>query len=131
MALLALAPACAVLATSPRDNAVTATLSGEFALQAGKLDASARWYLQAAQAAPGDTGLAERATRIALLAGNDAIAAQALDLWRQRAPGSLAMRAAGATLALHRHDARSAASGLESLLRGKDAVAMHQQRRAS
>ena len=62
---------------------------------------ASRWYLQAAQA-DDDAGLAERATRIALLANDDARAAQALKLWRQRAPQSLAMRAAEAALALRK-----------------------------
>ena len=105
-------------ATRPRaDDAVTATLAGEFALQAGKLDEAARWYLVAARAADGDAGLAERAARIALLADDDAGAAAALRLWRQRAPRSLAMRAAEATLSLHRKDMRAARRELEALLR--------------
>lgn len=102
------------------DGVMTATLAGEFALQAGKLDDAARWYLDAARAADADAGLAERATRIALLADDDARAAQALTLWLQRAPGSLPMRAAQATLSLHRNDERAARDQLEALLRGKD-----------
>src|SRR6478672_270634 len=49
-----------------------ATIAGEFALQAGKLDEAARWYLDAARTSNGDAGLAERATRIALLADDNA-----------------------------------------------------------
>ena len=75
-------------------------MAGEFALQAGKLPEAARWYLQAAQAGH-DVGLAELATRIALLANDDARAAQALALWQQRAPSSLAMRAAQALSLIH------------------------------
>ena len=40
------------------DQTLTATLAGEFALQAGRLDEAARWYLDAARAADGDAGLA-------------------------------------------------------------------------
>ncbi|MDB6163949.1 MAG: hypothetical protein JWL98_1381 [Xanthomonadaceae bacterium] len=105
----------------PAADPVAATLAGEFALQAGKLDEAAVWYLDAARASKADIGLAERATRIALLADDDARAGEALALWRARAPGSLPMRAAAATLALHRHDESSARAQLEALLRGKEA----------
>ena len=109
----------ATAATTAGEQALPATLAGEFALQAGKLDDAARWYLQAAQAAGDDAGLAERATRIALLAGDDAGAGDALALWRRRAPASLAMHAAEATLSLRRHDARAARRELEALLRSQ------------
>jgi predicted Zn-dependent protease len=105
------------------DDPVTATLAGEFALQAGRLDDAARWYLDAARAADGDAGLAERATRIALLADDDAAASAALKLWRQRAPRSLAMRAAEATLSLHRNDERAARRELEALMRDSSQAA--------
>ena len=95
---------------------LTPVMAGEFALQAGQLEEAARWYLQAARAAD-DAGLAERATRIALLAKVDTSAAEALKLWKQRAPLSLAMRAAEATLALRRNDVRGARRELEALLR--------------
>jgi Tfp pilus assembly protein PilF len=97
------------------------TIAGEFALQAGRLDEAVRWYLQAATAAEGDAGLAERATRIALLAGDDVRSAQALALWRQRAPGSPALQAAGLALALRRDDAAAARTEFEALLRNGDA----------
>ena len=124
MCLLALVAGAAAPAAAGRDrpasDALTATLAGEFALQAGKLDDAARWYLDAAQASNGDAGLAERATRIALLADDGTRAAQALSLWRQRAPGSLSMRAAEATVSLRRNDARTARRQLEALLRDRD-----------
>lgn len=102
-------------------DALTPVMAGEFALQAGQLEEAARWYLQAARAAD-DAGLAERATRIALLANADASAAEALKLWKQRAPRSLAMRAAEATLSLRRNDARGARRELEALLRDEDDI---------
>jgi tetratricopeptide (TPR) repeat protein len=106
---------------APRpDGVLTSTLAGEFALQAGKLDDAARWYLDAARSAEGDAGLAERATRLALLANNDARAASAIALWRQRAPEALPLRAAEATLSLRHHDAPAALGQLEALLRDKD-----------
>ena len=101
-------PALAAGSKTSRDGTLTATMAGEFALQAGKLDDAARWYLDAARASSGDAGLAERATRIALLADDGARATEALSLWRQRAPGSLAMQAADATLSLRRNDAATA-----------------------
>ena len=104
---------------SARTSPLEGTLAGEFALQAGNLDEATRWYLQAAQATD-DAGLAERATRIALLANDDARAAEALELWRKRAPESLAMRAAEATLSLRRNDARAARRELQALLAAGD-----------
>ena len=104
---------------SARPDPVTATMAGEFALQAGKLDEASQWYLEAARASDGDAGLAERATRLALLADDDVRAGEALALWQQRAPGSLSMRAAVATLSLHRHDVAAARAQLEALLRDK------------
>jgi Tfp pilus assembly protein PilF len=98
-------------------DTLEATIAGEFALQAGKLDQAARWYLDAARSAAGDAGLAERATRISLLAGDEAASEASLQLWRQRAPASLALRAAELTLALRREDEATARRDLASLLR--------------
>ena len=100
-------------------DALTPVMAGEFALQAGQLPEASRWYLAAAQA-DDDAGLAERATRIALLANDDARATEALKLWRQRAPQSLAMRAAEAALALRKDDLAAARRELDALLRDKD-----------
>ena len=99
-------------------SALEGTMAGEYALQAGQLGEAAKWYLQAARAS-GDVGLAERATRIALLANDDQRAAEGLALWRQEAPDSLAVHAAEATLALHRNDAKVARRELEFLLADK------------
>nr|ACA34403.1 hypothetical protein [uncultured bacterium pTW2] len=109
-----------VRGAGPADDTVEATIAGEFALQAGKLDEAARWYLDAAKASDGDAGLAERASRIALLADDDARAGEALELWRARAPQSLALRAAEVTLALRRDDERGARRGLEVLMRSPE-----------
>ena len=103
-----------VPATPPLEG----TMAGEFALQAGDLNNAARWYLEAAKSTD-DPGLAERATRIALLANDDARAAEGLKLWRARTPDSLAMHAAQATLALRRNDARLARKELGILLADK------------
>jgi predicted Zn-dependent protease len=101
-------------------DVLEATMAGEYALQAGRLDEAADWYLRAAQAAGGDAGLAERATRIALLAGDDAASGSALALWRERAPQSLAMRAAEATVALRADDGERARQELDALMRDPD-----------
>jgi len=114
--VLAGAPADAVKGPPRGEDTLTATLAGEFALQSGRLDEAARWYLDAARGAQGDAGLAERATRIALLADDQKLATAALALWRQRAPDALPMRTAEVTLALRDNDARTARRGLEALL---------------
>jgi tetratricopeptide (TPR) repeat protein len=64
------------------ERALEPTLAGEFALQSGKLDEAAKAYLEAARAG-NDPVLAERATRIALLAKDNKRAAEALVLWRK------------------------------------------------
>jgi tetratricopeptide (TPR) repeat protein len=101
-------------------DTLVATMAGEYALRAGRLDEAADWYLQAARSVEGDAGLAERATRISLLGNDNARSAQALKLWRQRAPHSLAMGAAEATLSLRDKRLRDARRELESLLRDPD-----------
>ena len=113
--------AVAAAPAPPRpDDAMTQTLAGEFALQAGQIDEAARWYLQAARSAGDDAGLAERATRIALLANDSRIAADAFALWKARAPRTLAMRGAEATLAMRQGKTGDALHGVESLLRDPD-----------
>lgn len=117
----ALPTATAKVPPSATASSLTPVLAGEFALQAGQLADASHWYLQAANEAPGDAGLAERATRIAMLANDNAAAAQALALWRQRAPESLPMRGAEAALALRNGNLRQARGLLVALLRDKDA----------
>jgi predicted Zn-dependent protease len=124
-------PAAAAAAAAPTATAklppraaassLTPVLAGEFALQAGQLADASHWYLDAASATPGDAGLAERATRIAMLANDTEAAAKALALWRERAPESLAMRGAEASLALRNGNLRQARSLLVALLRDPDA----------
>ncbi len=92
-------------------------MAAEFALQAGRLEEASRWYLQAALAAD-DEALAERATRIALLARDDESAARLLDLWRRQGGQSVNFLGAEASLALRRGDERSQAAGvLDTLVR--------------
>lgn len=99
---------------------LTPVMAGEFALQAGKLADAARWYLEAAEAGSDDAGLAERATRIAMLADDDKRAARALSLWEARAPRSLAMRSAAAALDMRQNDVKAARTELGALLKDPD-----------
>ncbi|MEN5208483.1 tetratricopeptide repeat protein [Stenotrophomonas terrae] len=99
---------------------LTPVLAGEFSLQAGKLPDAARWYLQAAQEAKGDVGLAERATRIAMLADDAGRAEQALALWAQRDPGSVAVRGTRGALAMRNGDAKLARKELLAVLRSPE-----------
>ncbi|MDH5822125.1 tetratricopeptide repeat protein [Luteimonas sp. RD2P54] len=121
-ALLALpSPAAsAPAAAAQQDDVLAATLSGEYALQAGRLGEAADWYLRAARAADGDPALAERAARIALLANDDDLAGDAIRLWKRHAPDSLAMRSAQATWLLRGGRERAARRELEKLLRDPD-----------
>jgi tetratricopeptide (TPR) repeat protein len=102
----------------PKDDVVRAlepTLAGEFALQAGKLDEAAKAYFDAARVG-NDATLAERATRIALLAKDDKRATQSLALWRKLGGDARSQSAAEATLALRRGDERTARKQLNGLL---------------
>ncbi len=99
---------------------LTPVMAGEFALQAGKLPEAARWYLEAAEAGRDDAGLAERATRIAMLANDDVRAAKALKLWEARAPRSLAQRSAAAALDLRTGELKAARTELTALLAAPD-----------
>lgn len=99
---------------------LTPVLAGEFSLQAGKLPDAARWYLQAAKEAKGDVGLAERATRIAMLADDADRAEQALALWAQRDPGSVAVRGTRGALAMRNGDAKLARKELLAVLRSPE-----------
>ncbi|MFC5569963.1 tetratricopeptide repeat protein [Lysobacter yangpyeongensis] len=96
-------------------RALEPALAGEFALQAGKLDEAAKAYLDAARAS-NDAVLAERATRIALLAKDDRRAGESLALWRKLGGDGLAQSAADATLSLRRGDERAARRQLNAML---------------
>jgi len=124
-ALLACAPITLALAAPssavrPAQDALASAMAGEFALQAGQLSEALRWYLQAARENPEDAGTAEMAARIAMLANEDDRAAEALRLWRQRAPESVTMRAGEATLALRRGDFQASRRQLRLLMQDPD-----------
>ena len=122
--ILLLALAAPLLAATPSKTVapdpLEASIAGEFALQAGQLPDAAGQYLQAARSA-NDPVLAERATRIALLANEDRLARQAYDLWQVLAPQQSASRqAVSATLLLRAGERRPARRELQALLRGGD-----------
>ena len=113
-ALLAVGPVAA--RGQPAEAPLREVMAAEFAVSAGRLDEAVDWYLQAARAAPGDAALAALATRYALMGRDDRALAEALRLWRQRAPESLGMQGASATLALRTGRARQARRELEAML---------------
>ncbi|MBS0192627.1 MAG: hypothetical protein JSR34_00065 [Proteobacteria bacterium] len=78
-------------------------LRGEFNVQTGANRQAALDYLQAAQLSP-DPAVAQRAAGIALLAHEDALAAQALARWRQLTPASDDLAGVESLLALRRGD---------------------------
>ncbi len=99
---------CALLlvggpAGAKTEDALGSALQGEFALQAGDNALAARKYLEAAQKTD-DAALAERATTVALLAHQDAIATRALERWRQLDAKSDGVVSADALLALRKGD---------------------------
>ncbi|HEU0307474.1 MAG TPA: hypothetical protein VFR30_10940, partial [Lysobacter sp.] len=115
------APAWAGPDTPPDEvvRALEPVLAGEFAWQAGKLDEAAKAYLEAARQS-NDATLAERATRIALLAKDDKSAAAGLALWRKLGGDVQAQSAAEATLALRRGKERLARRQLNALLQSDE-----------
>ena len=113
-AVLALGLAAAVQAR-PAD-VLGPVMAGEFALQAGDLAQAAAHYLRAAGSSH-DPGIAERATRIALLAGRNDLAAEALSRWRELAPDAATLPEAALVLALAGGDESSAREAVLALLR--------------
>ncbi|NUO77366.1 MAG: tetratricopeptide repeat protein [Lysobacter sp.] len=125
-----LAPAAAAPAAKPAlavpADASTATsaaleplLTGEFALQAGKLKEAATAYAAAARAAK-DKELAARATDIAIVAKEDKLAAESLALWRQLGGDGAPLLASQAILALRGGDERAALRDLDRLMLADD-----------
>lgn len=121
---LALMPVAPAQATTPTpaaiDGMLESALAGEFALQAGLLDQAASHYLRAATLAGQDTVLAERATRLALLADDRPLAGQATALWQALSPHALGARAAQAMLALRNGNPAQALPVLAGLLADPD-----------
>ncbi|KQZ66725.1 hypothetical protein ASD53_16560 [Lysobacter sp. Root559] len=105
-------PADASAATSA---ALEPLLTGEFALQAGKLKEAATAYAAAARAAK-DKDLAARATDIAIVAKEDKLAAESLALWRELGGDGAPLLASQAILALRGGDERAALRDLDRLM---------------
>ncbi|MBD7987814.1 hypothetical protein H9645_07210 [Luteimonas sp. Sa2BVA3] len=114
---LALLSAPATARKPPAGQPLREVLAAEFAVSAGRPDEAVHWYLEAARAAPGDAALASRATQYALMGRDDAALEEALALWSARAPDSIGMQGARATLALRTGRARAARRELETMLR--------------
>lgn len=102
-------------AKDPTGASLESLLVGEFALQSGKLNDASAAYLKAARAS-GDRALAERATTIALVAREDAVAAEGLALWRKLGGQGTLFSSAEATLSLRRGDERAALRQLNALM---------------
>ncbi len=105
----------ALAAQDPTGASLESLLAGEFALQSGKLGEAAQAYQQAARAAK-DLVLAERATSIAIVARQDEVAAQSLELWRRLGGRGEEFDVAEATLALRRGNERAALRGLNKMM---------------
>lgn len=119
LACMGLAHAAKPSPSKPEDP-LQASMAGEFALQAGQLSEAAGHYLQAARSAS-DPVLAERATRIALLANEDVLARQCFDLWQLLAPkAGAAQQSVAATLDLRAGKRRAARRELQGLLASGD-----------
>ena len=119
-------PAASPLPQDSPDLPLQASLEAEFALQSGGLAQAARAYLVAARASGRDTRLSERATRIALLANEPALAEQALALWRAQSPHAPGVRASTAALALRNDDVAGAQPLLAGLMNDPDPLAWRQ-----
>ena len=100
LALFAALPVGAAVAPapSPTATALEHLLAGEFALQSGRFEDAADHYERALQAAP-DPAVAERAARLALMAGDAARVDRALARWHRIDPASPDL--AGMALQVH------------------------------
>jgi len=130
LGLLALLSGCATTGQAPRQPAAKAkplvmsardragyhVLAGEMALQKGLHKTAAEQYLQAARAS-GDPDVAERATRLALAAGDMSAAQAAVRRWAALAPGDLQAHQAEARLSVQTGHEQSALEGARAVLR--------------
>ena len=104
-----------IQAHAATEDALAPVLQGEFALQAGDGAMATSKYLDAARATD-DPALARRATQVALLSHENALAAQALVRWRQLDPTADDLAAAEALLALRTGDRATASRVLLAML---------------
>ncbi len=115
LALSAAAGAVAPVVSASPVAPIGDVMAGEFALQRGDLPGASRYYLLAAQGSS-DPAVAERATRIALLARQSAVAQLALARWRALAPDALELRTSAIHLALRQGEHESAMDEVRALL---------------
>ncbi|MFN4263884.1 MAG: tetratricopeptide repeat protein [Thioalkalivibrionaceae bacterium] len=94
---------------------LVALLAGEIAVAQGQYAAASEWLGRAAQLSS-DPEVAERATRVALLAQEDARARVAAERWRNLAPDNYEALQIDGLLALRRGEVASAVHVLERIL---------------
>jgi tetratricopeptide (TPR) repeat protein len=102
-------------ANAATEDTLDRVLRGEFALQSGDGAKASREYLEASQKSD-DPALARRAAEIALVAHENAYAAQAIARWRQLDPKSEDLQSAEAVLALRSGDRAGARRELLAML---------------
>ncbi len=104
-----------LLPASAGADPLLSLMAGEFSLQSGDNARAAGHYFDAALATS-DPALAERASRIALLAEDTALAERAAERWRQLDPKSEGLLQLQALLSLARSDIDAAVTALSGLL---------------
>jgi tetratricopeptide (TPR) repeat protein len=97
------------------DAVVAALMAAEFAWQDGRRESAARHYVRAAGLSD-DPAVAARAARVALIAGELALAREALARWRALDPAARDQREVEAGLALAEGQPDRAAAALDALL---------------
>lgn len=115
----ALMPALAWADDDAPADAVGAVMAGEFGFQSGQYAEAARHYLQAARSSP-ELVVVERAARMAVLAGDDALLADVLSRWRELQPDSDLRAGLALRLALRSQQVPAARAEAESLLEHGD-----------
>jgi tetratricopeptide (TPR) repeat protein len=90
-------------------------LAGEFALQSGRFELAAAEYEKASLASD-DPAVAERATRVALMAGDLGLAERTLARWQRLAPEALETAGAALQIHLRRGESRLARAQVQRLL---------------
>lgn len=131
LVLIALPLTLALISAKAPADPLLPLLAGEFSLQSGDNARAAGHYFDASLVSE-DAALAERATRIALLAGDTVLAERALVRWRQLDPDARGLLQVEASLGLARSDAEAAAVALASLLTsGEEGVRLALQALAS
>lgn len=113
--LLSAGIALALHPAHAQEDPLVEAMTGEFAVQSGDFEAAARHYLNAARVSD-DPVLAERATQAAMLAGDSALAEQAIARWTELDPDSRGLLATRAIQAMRAEDVAAAIDALAALL---------------